>query len=63
MMVWTKLTMAKDHVHREFGLYILRRGGLGGTFVYPSRARKPPVGRRNEGSKDPPRREARDVVE
>lgn len=33
MMVWTKVTMANDHVQSELGRYILRCGGWGGTLV------------------------------
>lgn len=61
MMVWMSVTMQKDQVHNEFGRYILCRfGGSGGTFVYPSRARKP---RLKDGSKVPPSREARELWE
>lgn len=62
MIVWTSVTMAKDHVQWVFGIYILilPREAAGAAFAYPSGARDAPVSRRNEGSKEPPKREARD---
>lgn len=61
--VCTKATMAKDHVHIVFGLYIFFFGGGGVTFMYPSLARKPPCSRLKVGSNDPPKSEALDVLE
>lgn len=39
--VWTKVTMAKDHVHVVLGRYILLGAATGATFAYPSLARNP----------------------
>jgi hypothetical protein len=55
--------IAKDHVQCVFGRYILGLWVAGVTLEYPSRARNPPGPRRKPGSKDPPKREARDPCE
>lgn len=57
------VTIAKDQVQVVFGRYILGLLVGGVRFAYPSLARKPPVARRKAGSKDPPKREARDPRE
>jgi hypothetical protein len=62
-IVWTSVTIAKDHVQCVFGRYILGVWVVGVTLAYPSLARKPPPGRRKAGSKEPPKREARDPCE
>lgn len=57
------VTIAKDQVQVVFGRYILELRVGGATLGYPSRGRNPPVCRRKAGSKEPPKREAREPWE